>query len=398
MQHSSSNKKILSLLSLLSSGGNAKSNAPALSVIDWPEMTSLIMKKGLAGHFYSMLYQSPIAAALIPADTMEILKNAARRIAAHNVFYETHCAAILKDLSAAGIESILLKGFSYMRDIYGDTSARGLSDIDLLVRPADRIRAHKYLIDNGFSLFVIPSFRGSREDFIRLADILGETHYMKKTGALTASIDLHWKMRAEFPMNNYMDLDKFPWWKNTTTVDIGDARARRLLPEMQFMHLALHFAIRHHYWGLRWFVELFLFLKTFGEKLDWEFIYQTASSSDCRKLLGVCLRLINDSLGDACPASAGWQKFLPGRSLLPGEYSFYKSCLWRDQKSRLAEYVCMPLSPATITGRLKMIYYFLFDAEGVVFWQGAQPKVPKLLHPFYVLYIVARQLLRKRDA
>ncbi len=397
MRQSNSNIKILSLFSLLYSGGNFKSNASALSVIDWPEMTTFIMEKGLAGHFYSILYQNPTAAALIPADTMERLKTAARRVAAHNVFYETQCAAILKDLSAAGIESILLKGFSYMRDIYGDTSSRSMSDIDLLVRPADRIRAHEYLIDNGFSLCVIPSFRGSREDFLRLTDIIGETHYMKQTGALTASVDLHWKMRAEFPMNNYMDLDKFPWWKNATTVDIGDAQARRLVPEMQFIHLALHFAIRHHYWGLRWFVELFLFLKTFGEKLDWDFVYQTTSSSDCRKLLGVCLRLVKDYLGDACPASAEWQKFLPVRSLLPGEYSFYKSYLARDKKSRLAEYLCMPLSPATITGRLKMIYYFLFDAQGVVFWQGAETRVPKMLHPFYVLYIVARQLLRRRN-
>jgi hypothetical protein len=398
MRQSNSNRKILSLIYLLYSGDKVKSNASALSVIDWPEMTALIMKKGLAGHFYSMLYQNPTVAALIPADTMERLKSAARRVAAHNVFYETQCAAILKDLSAVKIESILLKGFSYMRDIYGDTSSRSMSDIDLLVHPADRIRAHEYLIDNGFSLFVIPSFRGSQEGFMRLADIIGETHYMKQTGALTASVDLHWKMRAEFPMNNYMDLDKFPWWEKTTTVDIGDTHARRLMPEMQFIHLALHFAIRHHYTGLRWFVELFLFLKAIGEQLDWEFVYQTASSSDCRKLLGVCLRLINDYLGDACPAAAGWQKFLPVRSLLPGEYRFYKSCLARDEKSRLAEYISMPLSPATITGRLKMIYYFLFDSEGVVFWQGTQTRVPKLLHPFYVLYIVARQLLRKRDA
>lgn len=224
------------------------------------------------------------------------------------------------------------------------------------------MKALAYLLADGFSLYVIPSFKGTQNDFAHLTDITGEAHFMKKSSALSVSVDLHWKMRAEFPMNNYLDLDILPWWENTTAVAIGDAQARRLAPEVQFMHLALHFAIHHHYWGLRWFVEFFLFVKTFGEKLDWEFIYQTASSTDCRKLLGVCMRLINDFLGDACPASAGWQKFLPVRSLIPGEYSFYKRCLTRDKKSRFAEYLCMPLSPATITGRLKMIYYFLFDA------------------------------------
>lgn len=396
MRDSSLNKSILSLISILDSEKHNAAKAIALQKNEWTELVTAITNRGLAGYLYLLLRRP--GAPKVPEEVIDALKNSARRIVAHNVFYETHCATILKDLSAAGIESILLKGFSYMRDIYGDTSSRSMSDIDLLVRPADRIRAHEYLINSGFSLYVIPSFRGSREDFLRLTDILGEAHYMKKTGALTVGVDLHFKMRAEFPMNNYLDLDKFPWWENTTTVAIGDAQARRLAPEMQFIHLALHFAIHHHYWGLRWFVELFLFLKTFGQKLDWEFIYQTASSNDCRKLLGVCLRLINDYLGDACPASARWQKFLPVRSLIPGEYSFYKRCLARDKKSRFAEYLCMPLSPATITGRLKMIYYFLFDAQGVVFWQGAQTRVPKLLHPFYVLYIVARQLFGRRKS
>ncbi|HDS05816.1 MAG TPA: hypothetical protein ENN95_02120, partial [Deltaproteobacteria bacterium] len=207
MRQPNSNKKILSLLSFLYSGGNAKSNVSALTVIDWPEMTALIMKKGLVGHFYSMLYQNPTAAALIPADTMERLKTAARRVAAHNVFYESQCSKILDGLSAAGIENILLKGFSYMQDIYGDTSARGMSDIDLLIRPDDRLKALEYLLGEGYEIYVIPSFKGSREDFPALTDITGETHFMKKSGALTVGVDLHWKMRAEFPMNNYLDLD-----------------------------------------------------------------------------------------------------------------------------------------------------------------------------------------------
>lgn len=396
MRDSSLNKSILSLISILNSEKQNSGKAISLQKTEWPGLVTAITNRGLAGYFYLLLHRP--GAPKVPEAVVAALKNSARRIAAHNVFYETHCAAILKGLSAADIESILLKGFSYMRDIYGDTSSRSMSDIDLLVRPADRIRAHEYLIDNGYSLYVIPSFRGNREDFMRLTDILGEAHYMKKTGALTVGVDLHFKMRAEFPMNNYLDLDQFPWWENTANVAIGDAQARRLAPEMQFIHLALHFAIHHHYWGLRWFVELFLFLRTFGEKLDWEFIYQTASSADCRKLLGVCLRLINDYLGDACLASAGWKKFLPVRSLIPGEYIFYKRCLARDKKSRFAEYLCMPLSPATITDRLKMIYYFLFDAQGVVFWRVSETRVPKLLHPFYVLYIVARQLFGRRKS
>ena len=145
-------------------------------------------------------------------------------------------------------------------------------------------------------------------------------------------------------------------------------------------------------------MELFLFLKKFGNKLNWDLIYDTAASADCRKLIGVCLQLIDDFFAGSLPTAASWRGFMPARALLPGEYHFYKKCLTRESESRLAEYICMPLSPATIFGRLKIIYYFLFDAEGIVFWHGSDTKVPTLLLPLYNIYVVGRQLLRKRDA
>jgi len=219
---------------------------------------------------------------------------------------------------------------------------------------------------------------------------------MKKSGALTVSIDLHWKLRAGYPMNDYLLLDRFPWWKNTGAVIIGGVPARRLSPEMQFIHLALHFAIHHQYTGLRWFIELCLFIKRYGNDLDWEFIYRTAASPDCRKLLGVCLRFAVDYLGDSWPGSAMWRRFLPARTMLPGEYRFYKSCLMRDSRSRIASYTCMTLSPATLAGRFRMIFDFMFDPKGVIFWSGSDNRVPKLLQPFYNFYLIGSQLLRCR--
>jgi hypothetical protein len=283
-----------------------------------------------------------------------------------------------------------------MEDIYGDTSARTMSDIDLLIRPADRLKVLEYLTAEGYSNYVIPLFQGEDDDFSKLTDIIGEAHFMKKSGALTINIDLHWKMRAGYPMSDYLALDKLPWWENTGAVVIENTTARRLSPEMQFIHLALHFALHHQYTGLRWFVELVLFLKRYGNELDWDFIYETASTDDCRKLLGVCLRLSADYMGESWPGAPNRQKFLPDRVLLPGEYRFYKRCLMRQSRSRLSSYACMPLFPATIKGRLGMVHHFLFDPQGVMFWHGSKTEIPGLLRPFYNFYIIGSQLLRGR--
>jgi len=316
----------------------------------------------------------------------------------YNAFYESECARVLKGLSSVGVENILLKGLSYMEDLYGNTSARGMGDIDLLIRPDDRMKAVDYLHSEGYADYIIPSFKGSRDDFAKLTDITGESHFAKKSGALTVGVDLHWKMRAGYPLNDYLLLDKFPWWEHTGTVVIDGVTARRLSPEMQFIHMALHFAIHHEYTGLRWFIELCLFLKRYGNDLDWEFIYKTSASPDCRKLLGVCLRLAADHMGDLCPSSVMWKRFLPDSALMPGEYRFYKSCLMRQKRSRFASYLCMTLSPATPVGRLGIISYFMFDPQGIMFWSGSDKKVPRVVQPFYNLYLVGCQLLRSKRA
>jgi hypothetical protein len=394
------NKKILSLIASLEKGGPDPGQKPVLPDIDWPAITESAEKHGMSGYFFSLFSQAG-AGSFMSADALDSLKRSCRRIAVHNAFYESECAVILKGLSAAGIECLLLKGFSYMADIYGDTNARRMSDIDLLVRPDDRTRVHDYLLAEGYSAYLDPEFRGSRDEFIAASDQTGETHLIKKRGALTLNLDIHWRMQANFdgyPMNESLALDDLPWWENAGSVTIGGMRAGRLSPEMHFIHMAVHFAAHHQYCGLRWFIELCLFLKKFGNDLDWDYIYDSASSDDCRKLLGVCLRLAADCLPASLPGPEIWRRFLPGRSMLPGEYSFYKRCLMQDGRSMPAVYICMTLGPASLAGRMSMALYFLFDPRAVIFWRVSGSPVPKWLQPFYILYRLAGQLLRRGRA
>jgi hypothetical protein len=397
MSDSSLNKSLLSLIAGLNSDKRVSGKKSLLRNLDWPTVVTALKKTGTAGYFYILLSQTE-ACLEVPAEVVDAVKKLARLIAAHNAFYESECAGILSGLSAIGVDCLLLKGFSFMQDIYGDTAARRMNDIDLLIRPDDRIKVLEYLLAEGYSAYVIPNFKGNRDDFISLTDLTGEAHFIKKLGVLTATVDLHWRLRACYPMNDYLSLDKFPWWEHMGSVIIGSVPAIRLSPEMQFIHMAVHFAAHHQYMGIRWFIELSLFMKKFGGGLDWEFIYNTASSRDCRKLLGVCLRLAADYMGPSWPGSAIWRKFLPGGTTLPGEYLFYKNCLMRNVRSRFAAYICMLLSPATLAGRLRMLHHFLFDPQGVILWRESGAKVPKWLRPFHALYIIGGQLLRGRRA
>jgi hypothetical protein len=297
------------------------------------------------------------------------------------------------------VDHLLLKGFSYMKDLYGSAVARKVGDIDLLVREEDEAGIRRYLLSEGYEACVDPEFRGSPEQFFEASALYGEAHYKKKSGALTAHIDLHWRMQANFagyPLNETVALERFPWWEHTGSVEIGNASAVRLSPEMQFIHMAVHFAAHHQFCGIRWFMELCLFIKRFGPGLDWDFIFETASSPDCRKMLGVCLKLVSDYMGSSWPCSETWRRFLPAGVMLPAEYRFYRSCLLRDSRSMLAVYVCLSLSPATVRGRLKMIAYFLFDPDSVIFWRVSGAPASRWLQPFYILFRVAGRIFAGR--
>lgn len=400
MSVTNQNKTILRLFAALNSHGSIESKGQDFRYLDWPALVSKVDEAGLAGYFANVL-SAPEMSDAIPKEASVALNNAARRIAAHNTFYEDQASKIIMGLSALGVECVLLKGFSYMTEIYGNNSARKMSDIDLLIHPADRCKVCDYFLGESFAPYIDPDFRGSADEFIRMTNFTGEAHYTKKIGALALHIDLHWKVQANFdgyPMNDALALDTLPWWKSTSHVEIGKATALRLSPEMQFIHMATHFAIRHQFNGLRWFIELCLFIQKYGNVINPESIRAIVSSQDCRKILGITLRMTEEYLGYSFENRLNWRDFMPEGALLPREYSFYKNCLMRNSRSEIAVYLCMLLAPSTMAGRWNMIKYFLFDPNAVRFWRVSGKSVSKWLQPFYILYRLIREALRRRHA
>jgi len=394
------NKNILRLFTVLNSPGSIESKGQAFRYLDWPALVSKIDEAGLAGYFADVL-SAPEMSDTIPKEASVALTNAARRIAAHNVFYENQTSKILTGLSELGVDCLLLKGFSYMTDIYGDNSARKMSDIDLLIHLADRFRVRDYLLSGSFIPYIEPTFRGSADEFIRVADFAREAHYTKKIGSLALHIDLHWKMQANFdghPMNDALALDTLPWWNSTSIIEIGDAVIQRLSPEMQFIHMAIHFALHHQFSGMRWFIELCLFIHKFGNVIKPGSISAIVRSPDCRKVLGITLRMTEEALGYSFENRLHWRGFMPKGALLPGEYRFYKKCLMRNHRSKITTYLCMLLAPSTMAGRWHMVKYFLFDPHSVMFWWVSGKSVSKWLQPFYILYRLIREALRRRHA
>jgi len=82
------------------------------------------------------------AAALVPADLMAALARAARGARVRLAYLHHRLDETVEALAGAGIPVVLLKGAALARTAYPSVGDRPMSDLDLLVRPADAGRAY----------------------------------------------------------------------------------------------------------------------------------------------------------------------------------------------------------------------------------------------------------------
>lgn len=89
-------------------------------------------------------------AALVPAGTMSLLREAHRRTSIRSLRHLGHAARILDTLSQAGMPAVLLKGALLAGSLYPDAALRPMADIDLLCREHDAERVRGLLQALGY--------------------------------------------------------------------------------------------------------------------------------------------------------------------------------------------------------------------------------------------------------
>lgn len=100
-----------------------------------------------------------------------------------------------KNFTAAGIEWLILKGAPWSKQLYGEETARGSSDIDLLVKPAQFLAATAVLENIGWS-FLQQSARRSKLR-IRFVRDIG----FRAPGRIPLKLELHQRPLFAEPFN-----------------------------------------------------------------------------------------------------------------------------------------------------------------------------------------------------
>ncbi len=202
----------------------------------------------------------------------------AARIIAKNLRIDAATADVLNGFSAAGVQSLLLKGASFARWLYDEGEARPYGDFDLLVRPADRPVAEQVLAELGFEHTL-------KEDDMPAWWREHAVAWLRHDDAV--ALDLHRTLAG-------VGVDDETLWttlsQKTDTILVGNTQAAALPEHGLAFHVALHAAQHGEAWD-----DMLAELDRAIERADeatWRAAAELAASLDATPTFTAGLRLV----------------------------------------------------------------------------------------------------------
>jgi len=153
---------------------------------EWKQFAGLAVRHGVAALIWQNLSDLGHAGE-VPKAERNILEGLRFKSIARVSWITEAAARVTALLEREGIKVVLLKGLALEHTVYGSKGLRQMSDADLLVAPADALRARDILIRDGFRSMSLKSPL-YRHIILDLGNHLPELHH----GGI--SVDLHYRL------------------------------------------------------------------------------------------------------------------------------------------------------------------------------------------------------------
>jgi len=257
---------------------------------DWSRLVDLAAQQRVSSILLSQLTSDPAARPAPPA-ALGALAAEARRLGVRNLGFQRDLAVILGALDTAGVPAILLKGAHLARKVYRHAGLREMNDLDLLIRPADAVRAANTLQSLGYQ-FLTP--------YTPSSTYTGGPHHlprMMKPGA--APVELHLTLA---PSSGLLKIDVDGLWRRAVPLE-PRSRHFTLCPEDLLLHICAHSAYPHSgEFGLRPLCDVDQIVRAFPA-LDWTGFCDRAREWRATRGTFMTLHLAVSCLGASVP---GW--------------------------------------------------------------------------------------------
>lgn len=255
--------------------------------LDWDALLTLARREKAIGALAELVDRAPEGS--VPPAARAQLTALVRAMQFRMLRLQQLLIGALDTLAERGIEVVLLKGAGVAATVYGSFTARPMYDLDVLVRPQQAETAWNALRAAGWRCDpdrYPQSFYETHRHFPPLDDPAG-------TGLV---LELH-----TAPVDRAIHLPTEVVWREARAVEL---RGRRVLvprPELQVLHLAVHFAWSHGMAKASWrtFRDLHQILT--HTPPDWDVLIAQATAARAGTACYWTLRLARSLAGVAAP-------------------------------------------------------------------------------------------------
>jgi hypothetical protein len=249
----------------------------------WKEVDGVTQTDHDSGRLFPLLCRRLLAAGVEDPD-LWILKSAYRHQWLVNQQRIAAAGRALRILSAAGIETMVLKGAALALRHYKDLGARPMYDVDILVTPNRAGDAARALLAGGWSQFV-PS---------DLEDLLRVTHGTFLRDGTDTGIDLHWySMWAPAVEDDF--------WSAAEPLELAGVPTLVQCPADQLLQVCVH-GIWSDGRPVRWVADAITVIRS-APGLDWDRVLEGARRRSVKPPLGEALRYLRDQFAAPVPST-----------------------------------------------------------------------------------------------
>jgi len=199
----------------------------------------------------------------------------------------------------ASIPTLVLKGLALGASVYAP-GLRSISDVDILVPPAQAFAAFTLLKDHGF--------QPGHGEPLRPADLRTKhAHAFYSSKGHELPIDLHWHVLA----SARGDAADAHFWSGARPLALGGAATRRLCDEDQLLHALVHGLRWTRSPHVRWAADAALILRHADQTFRPERLLTAAGKFDAVMPVREGLRFVSENLGEGRDLLARVQEMKP---------------------------------------------------------------------------------------
>jgi hypothetical protein len=267
----------------------------ALELLDrnlaWDQVVFLAGRHGLTPFLHRAL--SVLNSDRVPVGVRARLQSIAQAIRFQNLGAVRELIRILQGLEAAGIVATPYKGPALAAFLCNDFGLRESCDVDILVRPADALKARSTLLGLGYA----PKKR--IPGWLRTTHVRFHCTFTFVSADGLTHVDMNWRV-----LPRYWRIPEIPdhEWGRLGRLSLAGASIPWSSPECTLFLLSMH-GSAHKWEMLKWIVDIAEMLRACPD-LDWGRVTSQARRTGSERMVAVGLVLARDLLGAVIPAGA----------------------------------------------------------------------------------------------